>query len=97
MYLTHRDPDVWRNPDGFDPTRFLAGRHSGGPQRCNFIPFTAGRRICLGNTFAVIEATLLASMIAQRYELDLAAGPKEAEPTLTLRPRGGLPMRLRHR
>ena len=60
-------------------------------------PVHGGRRICLGNTFAVIEATLLASMIAQRYELDLAAGPQEAEPTLTLRPRGGLPMRLRHR
>ena len=97
MYLTHRDPDVWSNPDGFDPTRFLGDGHSGGPQRCNFIPFTAGRRICLGNTFAIIEATLLASMIARRYVLDLAEGPREAEPTLTLRPRGGLPMRLRHR
>jgi cytochrome P450 len=54
MYMTHRDPEIWPNPEGFDPTRFL-GAHGGGPQRCHFIPFTAGRRICLGNTFAIIE------------------------------------------
>jgi cytochrome P450 len=95
MWLIHRDPDLWPNPEGFDPTRFI-GEHPGRP-RCAFVPFTAGRRVCLGNTFALIEGTLLAAMIAQRYTLDLAVEPVEPAPTLTLQPRGGLPMRLHRR
>jgi cytochrome P450 len=96
MLLTHRTPEHWINPEGFEPERFLpenaAGRH-----RCAFVPFTAGRRVCIGNIFSLTEGTLLAAMIAQRYRLDLAVEPVEPEPTLTLRPRGGLPMRLRRR
>jgi cytochrome P450 len=97
IYLTHRDPDVWPNPEGFDPQRFLPGQSNTRP-RGAYIPFTAGRRICVGNTFALTEATLIAAMIAQRYTLDLDPTERVAlDPLITLRPRGGLPMRLRRR
>jgi cytochrome P450 len=96
IWLTHRTPEHWSNPEGFEPERFLP-ENSTGRHRCAFVPFTAGRRVCIGNTFALIEGTLLAAMIAQRYTLDLAVEPVEPEPTLTLRPRGGLPMRVKQR
>ena len=62
------------------------------------MPFGAGRRICVGSTFALVEATLLLAMISQRYEFDLAAWaqvPEEA--AITLRPKGGLEMIARPR
>jgi cytochrome P450 len=97
IYLTHREPEVWPNPEGFDPSRFLPD-HAASRPRCAFIPFAAGRRMCVGNTFALTEATLLSAMIAQRYTLDLDPVYRtEPEALLTLRPRGGLPMRLRRR
>lgn len=92
-YLIHRDPDVWVNPEGFDPTRFLPGapprpRHA-------FMPFGAGRRICVGSGFALMEGVLLAAMISQRYTLDLAPAARIVpEATITLRPRDGIPMTL---
>jgi cytochrome P450 len=48
--------------------------------------------------FALTEATLLTAMIAQRHFLELESdGPVAPEAVLTLRPRGGMPMRLRRR
>jgi cytochrome P450 len=95
IYLTHHDPDVWPEPEAFVPERFL-GDHE--HPRHALVPFSAGRRVCVGNTFALTEATLLAAMIAQRYVLDADPGRRvEREPLVTLRPRGGLPMHLRRR
>jgi cytochrome P450 len=95
IYLTHRDPNVWPNPEGFDPGRFLPGQPD--RPRCAYIPFTAGRRICVGNTFALTEATLLTAMIAQHCTLDLDPTERvEPQPLLVLRP-NNLMMRLHHR
>jgi cytochrome P450 len=95
IYLTHRDPDVWPNPEGFDPGRFL---DPPARPRGAYIPFTAGRRVCVGNTFALTEATLLTAMIAQRFTLDLDPTVRvEPAPLLTLRVRDGLPMRAYRR
>ncbi|HSR24256.1 MAG TPA: cytochrome P450, partial [Candidatus Eisenbacteria bacterium] len=96
-YLVHRNPDVWPNPEGFQPERFLpeagADRH-----RLAFIPFGAGRRGCIGRGFALLEATIALAVIAQRWELDLLPGGVPLpEASVTLRPRGGLPMALRRR
>jgi cytochrome P450 len=97
IYMTHRDPEVWPDPERFDPTRFLPEQAQGRPRHA-FIPFGAGRRVCVGASFALTEATLLAAMIAQRFVLERE--PRERgvpEAQLTLRPRGGLPMRLHRR
>ncbi|KRV49940.1 hypothetical protein AQ490_17915 [Wenjunlia vitaminophila] len=96
-YLVHRHPSAWDNPEGFSPERFLPGRGAG-RHRHAFIPFGGGRRGCVGNVFALIETALTVAMIAQRFRLDMAAGGvPRLQPTVTLRPLGGLRMVLRHR
>jgi cytochrome P450 len=96
-YLTHRLPEFWPEPEKFDPLRFTpenaADRH-----RYAYIPFGGGPRLCIGNTFALTEATLLLATITQHYELSLPPGYQaELEPLITLRPKGGMPMYLQHR
>jgi cytochrome P450 len=96
-FLVHRDPTLWPNPEGFDPRRFLPERARDLP-RMAYLPFGAGRRACVGAGFARMEAALVAAVISQRFTLDLAPGARvRPEPTITLRPRGGLPMMLRRR
>lgn len=96
-YLVHRNPNVWDNPEGFDPRRFMPGADEGRPRHA-YLPFGAGRRVCVGQGFALMEATLLAAMIAQRFTLDLVPGlVPGTDPSVTLRPHGGLPMVFRPR
>lgn len=96
-YATHRHPAFWENPEGFDPERFLGGAGDGRPTLAYF-PFGAGPRKCIGDTFALVEAVLVVATLARRFELELPPGMvPEPEPVITLRPRGGLPMRVRAR
>jgi cytochrome P450 len=97
VYLIHRDPRWWPHPEVFDPTRFL-GERATQSHRGAYLPFGAGRRSCVGATFALVEAALIAAMVAQRFVLDLQPGARIVpEPTVTLRPRHGLPMTVRAR
>jgi cytochrome P450 len=93
-YAIHRHPDVWAQPEVFDPGRFAEGAE---PQRPRFayIPFGGGPRLCIGNHFALTEARLILAMVAQRFQLELLPGSKVVpDPLVTIRPRGGLPMKL---
>ena len=93
-YITHRHPDVWEEPDRFDPERFTAERMAARP-RFAYFPFAGGPRQCIGNSFAMMEAQLVLATVAQRFRLDLVDGHRVTpEPLVTLRPRGGLPMTL---
>jgi cytochrome P450 len=97
VFLIHRDPRWWPEPEVFDPTRFL-GERAAQSHRGAYLPFGAGRRACVGANFALMEATLIAAMVSQRVTLDLVPGaPVRPEATVTLRPRYGLPMTMRRR
>jgi cytochrome P450 len=90
MYLTHRNPNLWADPERFDPDRFapqaIADRH-----RFAYLPFGGGPRICIGNSLAVAEAKAILATIAQRYRLRLAPGhPVEPIGRITLRPKSGV-------
>ncbi len=96
-YVTHRLADVWDEPDAFQPERFgpeaSAGRH-----RFAYYPFGGGPRLCIGNYFAQVEASLIIAAVAQRYRLRPVEGhPVVVEPGVTLRPKHGLMMRLEDR
>jgi cytochrome P450 len=90
----HRRPDLYPDPDRFDPTRFLGDREKELP-RCAYLPFGAGPRVCIGNHFALMEGHLLLASIVGAARLDLLPGPVvRMDPLVTLRPRGGLQMRV---
>ena len=64
--------------------------------RYAYFPFGAGTRKCIGATFAAVEGALLLATIARRARLEaIDDRPLELVPQITLRPRGGLPMRVR--
>ena len=64
----HHDPALWTDPEIFDPDRFAPGR-SDERERWQFIPFGAGQRNCIGNHFAMLEATLGLATIIQRVDI----------------------------
>jgi cytochrome P450 len=91
-YLTHRVPEVWPDPERFDPDRFLPEQAESRP-RLAYFPFAGGPRQCIGSEFALTEATLVVATIMRRYRLELLPGRTIVpQPLITLRPRGGLPM-----
>jgi len=93
-YVTHRHPEFWHNPEGFDPDRFLPERAEG-IHRMAYYPFAGGPRKCIGNTFAMVEMPLVVAMVAQRFRLNLVSGwPVVPQPAISLRPRDPLLMTL---
>lgn len=92
IYAIHRHRRLWVDPDRFDPDRFLPEREKAIP-RAQFMPFGAGPRICIGMSFAQVEAVaLLAAFVrAATFEWD---GRHLPEPVsrVTLRPKGGMPL-----
>jgi cytochrome P450 len=93
-WIIHRHRALWDDPDYFDPERFAPGRREN-IHRFAYIPFGAGPRICIGMSFAMQEAMVLLASITRRYRMELAPG-EEVHPLarITLRPKGGLKMRL---
>lgn len=92
-YVTHRHRDFWEDPETFDPTRFLPERRRA-VSRWAYFPFGGGRRICLGQHFALMEAQLVLAMVASRLDLHRADGGPAEDAYVTLRPTGHVPMRV---
>ena len=92
-YVTHRHPDFWTDPDVFDPTRFLPDRRRT-VGRWVYFPFGGGQRRCLGQHFALMEATLVLAMLATRLELHAPDASAREDAYVTLRPTGSVPMRV---
>jgi cytochrome P450 len=90
QWVLHRDARFFDDPESFHPDRWgegLARRI----HRYAYFPFGGGPRICIGNSFAQMEAVLLLATIARRYRLLLVPGAVVRPfPTMTLRPDGGV-------
>jgi cytochrome P450 len=96
-YVLHRHRTLWDEPDAFIPERFLPERR-GAIDRFAYLPFGAGPRVCIGSSFALQEATVLLAHLVRAARLDaVPEHPIEPLHRLTLRPKGGLPMRLSKR
>lgn len=96
-YVMHHDPALYPDPERFDPDRFTAENEAKLPKYA-YLPFGGGPRVCIGNSFAMMEARLILLTVLQRFSLHLATGQKvRAQQVFTLRPKGGLPMRIQPR
>jgi cytochrome P450 len=94
QWVMHRNPRWFPDPDRFDPHRFTADAIKSRPKLA-YLPFGAGRRLCLGEDFAWMQGVLMLAAVARRFRLLPIPGQRvEPEPNVTLRPRGGLRMRL---
>jgi cytochrome P450 len=95
MFAVHRHHSLWPDPDRFDPDRFLPENEAKYP-RTQFMPFGYGQRVCIGSSFAIIEATaILATLLRSvRFEWDGHHAPEPVS-RVTLRPKGGMPLIVR--
>ncbi|MEM8505807.1 MAG: cytochrome P450 [Cyanobacteria bacterium P01_D01_bin.1] len=94
FYFTLRHPDFWEDPEAFDPDRFLPEKVSNRPKYA-YMPWGAGPHVCIGKNFALMEMMTILSAIAQRFKINLISKqPIEIDPRFTLRPRGGVKVRL---
>jgi cytochrome P450 len=93
-YVVHRQR-LWSEPDSFKPQRFVEEAKL---PRYAYIPFGGGPRLCIGNNFALMESQLILATLAQHYRLRLVEGkPVIPQGLVTIRPKGGLWMRLEGR
>ncbi|RHW18367.1 cytochrome P450 [Sphingomonas gilva] len=91
-WLIHRHRQLWDDADAFDPERFAPGREAA-RHRFQYIPFGAGPRTCVGARFAIVEALVILThwLSARRFAL-VEGHTVELHGSVTLRPKGGLPV-----
>jgi cytochrome P450 len=97
LYLLHRHPRYWKDPDRFLPERFDAAHEAERP-RFAYMPFAAGPRHCIGETFALYEMLMHLHHVARHFRLiHVPDKPIELEAQINLRTRYPLHMRLERR
>jgi cytochrome P450 len=97
QWIVHRDVRWFADPLRFDPDRWADGSLGDLPKYAYF-PFGGGPRVCIGNTFAMFEATLILATIAQQARLELVSPASiRIQPAVTLRPAEPIEMRVRTR
>uniref|UniRef100_A0A8C3DI42 Uncharacterized protein n=2 Tax=Corvus moneduloides TaxID=1196302 RepID=A0A8C3DI42_CORMO len=91
IYGTHHNPDLWPEPEVFNPLRF-SPENSKGRSPSSFIPFSAGPRNCIGQSFAMAEMKVVVALTLSRFVLrrDTARPPPRRKPELILRAENGL-------
>ena len=96
-YLLHRHPRYWKEPEAFQPERFVA-EHEAERPRFAYMPFAAGPRHCIGETMALYEMYMHLYKVARRYRLTYVPDrPLELEAQINLRTRYPLMMKLERR
>ncbi len=94
-WVVHRHSQLWKNPNAFDPDRFLPEREHEMTAGA-YLPFGIGRRVCVGAAFATTEATLILGRLMRRYRFTVDR-PERVRPVarLTTRPAEEVMVRIR--
>jgi len=97
-WASHHLPDVFPDPERFQPERFTAEAKAAMPKGA-YVPFGGGSRTCIGMRFGQLEIKAIATAILRRYRLELVNPytPVSIRQMPTLSPRGGLPVVVRAR
>jgi cytochrome P450 len=96
-WVLHRDPRHFENPEAFRPERWMGNLARELP-RFAYMPFGGGPRICIGQRFALNEAMIVLSTMAQRFSAKWQRERKVRPfPSITLRPKGGVWLKLQDR
>jgi cytochrome P450 len=92
VYALHRNELLWEDPNAFDPDRFAKGADY---DRFSWLPFGDGPRVCIGSHFAMVEAQIILSTLISQFKFERIPG-KDPKPVLvlTLRPEGGIPLKV---
>jgi cytochrome P450 len=97
QWVVHRDARWFDAPLEFRPERWENGLVKQLP-RFAYFPFGGGPRQCIGNTFALMEASVVLATIGRKYRFALVPGHKVTPlASITLRPRDGIRVRLEER
>ncbi|MGK2866741.1 MAG: cytochrome P450 [Mycobacterium sp.] len=88
-----RDPSLWANPLEFDPDRF-SPQNAKNRDRWQYIPFGGGPRSCIGDHFAMLEATLAVATIIRQVEIRSASADFPLAVPFTMVPVGPIPARV---
>ncbi|MCE2970509.1 MAG: cytochrome P450 [Burkholderiales bacterium] len=92
-WVLHRSARWFAQPDAFRPERFLPDAPP--PPRGAYLPFGLGPRVCLGQHFALLEMTIVAALLLQRYRLTTLPDSRPPHPLLHVTLRPATPVRLR--
>jgi len=89
-WLVHRNPKAWEQPLEFQPERFI-----GGTPQLGYLPFGAGARLCIGKEMARLEGSMILAHIAKNWQITAVhSEPVPIDASVTLRPVGGMPVRI---
>ncbi|KAJ8390675.1 hypothetical protein AAFF_G00100550 [Aldrovandia affinis] len=93
IYGIHHNPDIWPNPEVYDPSRFDQENSKNRPSLA-FIPFSAGPRNCIGQNFAMAEMRVVVALTLRRFLVTPGKGEVRRLSELILRAEGGLWLQL---
>jgi cytochrome P450 len=96
IYLTHRRPANWPDPQRFDPERFAPEQRKR-QEPYSFVPFGGGPRNCLGAVFAQVEAKVILARLLQTFDAQYMGGNVRPRMAATLEPHPGVMVKMLRR
>jgi len=94
-YAVQRSARFWADPERFDPDRFVESSESKARPKFAYFPFGGGPRICIGSSFAMMEATSVLASLASSFEFRPGSEAPKPATRVTLRPEKGVRLRVR--
>jgi cytochrome P450 len=95
-YLVHHNRHLYTDPECFNPDRWTDELQEKLP-RFGYMPFGGGKRFCIGATFALLDVPVVVAAILRKYELEATSTVPKPRPGFSLRPHGGVPLRVLRR
>ena len=78
LHAVHMNPELWEDPERFNPERFLSKDGTSVIKPDCFIPFGVGRRSCIGDTLVMSQLLLFFSSLLHSFDIRLPEGVTDA-------------------